>query len=171
MFLAWRIVINHHDSVTFWHDGPLHIHYCHVRIQSKKSFWYHGLSFVSMFRFWFTTVMFVCFFVFFQFTTLLFFVWYSHIESARFVIVYHLCVPIPTWHKKKRSMSQLTNPITPTDFLITGIRLLFFHNVFIIVLYVNRTNWVSTDSQHILFALLIRTHWTYIYIYIRMYIS
>jgi len=111
------------------------------------------------------------FLFFFQFTTLLFFVWYSHIESARFVIVYHLCVPIPTWHKKKRSMSQLTNPITPTDFFITGIRLLFFHNVFIIVLYVNRTNWVSTDSQHILFALLIRTHWTYIYIYIRMYIS
>jgi len=98
------------------------------------------------------------------------FCWYSHIESASFVIVYHSCVPIPTWHKKKYSMSRLTNPITAT-FFITGIRLLFFYNFFIIVFDVNWSNWVSTDSQHKLFPLLIRTHWTHTYIYIRMYVS
>jgi len=55
-------------------------------------------------------------------------------------------------------MSRLTNPITPTDFEITGIRLLFFSNFFMIVFDVNRSNWVSTDSQHILFPQLIRAH-------------
>jgi hypothetical protein len=44
--------------------------------------------------------------VLFSFSLLLFcfFVWYSHIESARFVIVYHSCVPV---HTTKRSMSRL----------------------------------------------------------------
>ena len=52
--------------------------------------------------------------IFFPFSLLMFcfFVWYSHIESARFVIIYHSCVPV---HTTKRSMSRLTNPITPTD--------------------------------------------------------
>jgi len=65
-----------------------------------------------------------------------FFVWYSHIESARFVIVYHSCVPV---HTTKRSMSRLTNPITPTDFFITENCLLYFYNFFMIVLGVNRS--------------------------------
>jgi len=97
-----------------------------------------------------------------------FFVWYSHIESARFVIVYHSCVPI---HKTKRSMSRLTNPITPTDFFITEIRLSYFHNFFIFFFGSIKINCVSNDSQHISFPLLIRTHWTHTYIYIRMYVS
>ena len=55
--------------------------------------------------------------VIFSFSLLLFcfLVWYSHIESARCVIVYHSCVPV---HTSKRSMSRLSNPITPTDFLL-----------------------------------------------------
>jgi len=55
--------------------------------------------------------------VLFSFSLLLFcfLVWYSHIESARCVIVYHSCVPV---HTSKRSMSRLSNPITPTDFLL-----------------------------------------------------
>ena len=50
----------------------------------------------------------------FSFSLLLFcfFVWSSHIESARFVIVYHSCVPV---HTTKRSMSRLTNPLHTTD--------------------------------------------------------
>ena len=55
-------------------------------------------------------------------------------------------------------MSRLTNPITPTDFLFTGIRFLFFYSFFMIVFDVNRSNWVSTGSHHTLFPLLIHTH-------------
>ena len=95
-----------------------------------------------------------------------FFVWYSHIESARFVIVYHSCVPIPTWHTKKRPMSRLTNPITPSDFFTTGIRLLIFYNFVTFYFDVNRSYWVSTDSHHILVPLIIRTRWIHMYIYI-----
>jgi len=58
-------------SVTFWRDGPLHVYYCHVRILSTKSLWYHGLSFVIIFRFWFNTAMFVC--IFFPSSLLLYF--------------------------------------------------------------------------------------------------
>jgi len=65
--------------------------------------------------------------------------------------------------QKKKFMSRLTNPITPTDFFITGIRILFVENLFIIVFGVNKSNWVSTDSQHILFPLIIPTHWTHTY--------
>ena len=84
---------------------------------------------------------------------------YHHVSvlfpsSLRFVIVYHSCVPT---HKTKRSMSQLTNPITPTDFVIIEIRLSYFHNFFIFF-WVNRSNCVSNDSQHTSFPLLIRTH-------------
>jgi len=92
---------------------------CHVRILSKKSLRYYCLSFIMIYLFFFLQN-YYCF---------IFFVWYSHIESARFVIVYHSCVPI---QKTKRSMSRLTNPITPTDFFITEIRLSYFHNFFII---------------------------------------
>jgi len=119
---------------------------CHVRIVSKKSLWYYCLSFIIIY---------------------LYFVWYSHIESARFVIIYHSCVPI---HKIKQSMSRLTNPITPTDFSITEIRLSHFHN-FLIFFFCPHQNCVSNDSQHISFLQLIRTHWTHTYIHIRMYVS
>jgi len=92
---------------------------CHVRILSKKSLWYYCLSFIIMYLFFFLPV----------YCCLFFFVWFSHIESARFVIFYHSCVPI---YKTKRSMSRLTNPIIPTDFFITEIRLSHFHNFFMI---------------------------------------
>ena len=143
VFLAWRIVINHAvlgNILAWWSASclllprfhvPLLVYYCHV-----SSCFASGLL-LSQVRFMFTTCHVlshqknpfditvcllsscICSF-FFQFTTVLFFVWYSHIESARFVIVYHLCVPI---HKTKRSMSLLTNPVTPTDLFITA----YFH--------------------------------------------
>jgi len=124
------------------------------------------LSCFIMLCFKFTIVLFICFFP----SSLLLcylFVWYSHIESARFVIVYHSCVPV---HKTKRSMSRLPNPITPTDFLIAEIHLSYFHNFFIIF-FGSIDVCVSTTSKHIFFPLLIRTHWTHMYRYIRMYVS
>ena len=188
VFLSWRIVINHAvlgNILAWWSASclllprfhvPLLVYYCHVsscfasglllsqvrfmfttchvRILSKKSLWLYCLSFIIM----------IC-----SSSLLLFYflVWYSHIESARFVIVYHSCVPI---HKTKRSMSQLTNPITPTDFFITEIRLSYFHNFFIFFGSIDQ-NCVSNDSQHISFPLLIRPHWTHTLIYICMYVS
>jgi len=151
VFLSWRIVINHAVLGTFWHDGPLLVYYCHGLACSSSGLL---LSCFIMLRFRFTTVtgLFHVYYmsisypinkiplillsVFYQHVSFLFsssfllfyfFVWYSHIESARFVIVYISCVPI---HKTKRSMSRLTNPITPTDFFITEIRLSYFHNFF-----------------------------------------
>ena len=139
VFLSWRIVINHAVLGTFWHDGPLLVYYCHGLACSSSGLL---LSCFIMLRFRFTTVtgLFHVYYmsisypinkiplillsVFYQHVSFLFsssfllfyfFVWYSHIESARFVIVYHSCVPI---HKTNRSMSGLTNPITTTDFVL-----------------------------------------------------
>jgi len=88
--------------------GPLHVYYMSRSYPIKKiplislSVFYHHVS------------------VLFSSSLLLlsFFVCYSHIESERFVIVYHSCVHI---HNIKRSVSRLTNPIIPTDFFITEI--------------------------------------------------
>ena len=173
-FVAWWIVINHAvlcnilvwwsasclllsrsypnkkipliSRYVFCHHVQLLVYYCHVCI-----------------FFWF----------FYQLTTVSFFVWYSHIESARFVIVYHSCVRIPAWHKKQRSVSQITNPITPTEFFITGIRFWFFCNFYIIVFGVNTWYWVSTDSQHKLFPNTLNPHvciYTYVCIIMYMYL-
>jgi len=154
VFFAWRIVINHAvlgNILAWWsasclllsrsfmfcwfttvmfHHALLQVYYCH----RPASCLLH-VTFVSYQKNPFDVTVCllsscICSF-FFHFTTILFFVWYSHIESARFVIVYHSCVLI---HKRKRSMSRLTNPITPTDFFITEIRLSCFHNFFIIFL-------------------------------------
>jgi len=103
---------------------------CHVRILSKKSLRYYCLSFIIMylfFSFHFTTVLFFC---------LIQSYWVRvskarYCLSARLVTVYHSCVPI---NKTKRSMSRITNPITPTDLFITEIRLSYFHNFFIFFL-------------------------------------
>jgi len=118
--------------------GPLHVYYMSrwYRIQ-KIPIYQHVFGF-------FSSSLLLCYF----------FVWYSHIVSARFVIVYHSCVPI---HKTKRSMSRLTNPITPTDFFIAEIRLSYFHNFFIIF-FGSIDICVSTTLKHISFPLLIRTH-------------
>jgi len=131
--------------------GPLHVYYMSRWYPIQKIPFYQQVS------------------VFFPSSLLLccFFVWYSHIESARFVIVYDPCVPI---HKTKRSMSQLTNPITPTNVLFAEIRLSYFYNFFIIF-FGSIDICVSTTSKHISFPLLIRTHWTHIYRYIRIYVS
>jgi len=115
-------------SVTFWHDGPLHVYYCHVRILSKNSLWYHGLSFVIMFRSWCTTVIFVCILFFFQFTTLLF-LFDTVILSQQGSLLFTTRVFQIQNDTKKTFMSRLSNPI-PTDIFITGIRLLFFYNFF-----------------------------------------
>jgi len=93
--------------------------------------------------------------------------WRWSCQTNCFVIVYHSCVPI---HKTKRSLSRLTNPITPTDVIIAEIRLSYFHNFFIII-FGSIDICVSTTSKHISFPLLIRTHWTHMYRYIRMYVS
>jgi len=109
---------------------------CHVRILSKKSLWCYCLFFINM----------ICSSSLLLFS---FLVWYSHIESARFVIVYQSCVPI---HKTKRSMSRLTNPITPTDFCITEIRLSYFHNFSIknfLGQYIKFV-WVPTRNTYLL---------------------
>jgi len=85
------------------------------------------------------------------------------------------CLPLVCSYSKmtpkKRSTSRLTNSITPTVFLFTGIRFWFFYSFFMKAFDFNRSNWVSTDSQRILFPLIIRTHWTHTYIYIRIYVS
>jgi len=125
--------------------GPLHVYYTSRSCPIKKislillSVFYHHVS------------------VLFSSSLLLFYflVWYRHIESARFVIVYHSCVHI---RKTRRSMSRLTNPITPTDFFITEIRLSYFHNFFIIFWVNIKIVW---DSQHILFP----TNNPHVYIY------
>jgi len=131
--------------------GPLHVYHMSRWYPAQKIPFYQQ---TSVFFSHFTTVLFFC-------------LWYSHIESASFVIVYHSCVPI---HKTKRSMSRLTNPITPTDVLNAEIRLSYFHNFFIIF-FGSFDICVSTTSKHISFPLLIRTHWTHMYRYIRMYVS
>jgi len=151
VFLAWRIVINHavlgnilawwsasclllsrSFMFRFWfttvmfHHASLKVYYCH----RSASCLLH-VTFVS-----YQKIPVILLFVFYHHVSVLFssslprfyfFVWYSHIESARFVIVYHSCVPM---HKTKRSMSRLTNFITLTDFFITEIRLSYFHNFF-----------------------------------------
>jgi len=131
-------------SVEFWHDGPLLVYYCHGLSCSASGL---QLSCFIMLCFRFTTVTgplhvyymshsypikkipLILLSVFYHHVSVLFsssllllyfFVRYSHIEPARFVIVYYSCVPI---HKTKRSMSRLTNPITPNDFFIIEIRL------------------------------------------------
>jgi len=113
--------------------GPLHVYYMSRWYPIQKIPFYQHIYF-------FPSLLLCCFFV-----------WYSHIESARFVIVYHSCVPI---HKTKRSMSWLTNPITPTDFLIAEIRLSYFHNFFIIFCG-SIDICVNTTSKHISFPLLL----------------
>ena len=149
VFLAWRIVINHavlgnilarlsasclllsrSFMFRFWfttvmfHHASLQVYYCHRSV----SYLLH-VTFVPYQKnpFDITVCLLSSCTVLFSSNLLLFncFVWYSHIESARFVIVYHSCVPV---HKTKRSMSRLTKPITPTDFFITEIRLSYFHN-------------------------------------------
>ena len=107
--------------------------------------------------------------VLFSFSLLLFrfFVWYSHIESARFVIVYHSCVPV---HTTKRSMSRLTNPITPTDFFITEVHLSYFHNFFIIFFVsTDQIVWVLTRNTYPFSYSYAHTESTRIYIYVCMY--
>jgi hypothetical protein len=138
--------------------GPLHVYYMSRSYPIKKiplillSVFYHHVS------------------VLFSSSLLLFyfFVWYSHIESARFVIVYHSCVPI---HKTKRSMSRLTNPITPTDFFITENCLLYFYNFLVIVLGVNRSKivWVPTRNTYPFPYSYAHTEPTRIYIDVCMY--
>jgi len=130
--------------------GPLHVYYMSCWYPIQKSL------FINKYLLFFSSLL-LCYF----------FVWYSHIELARFVIVYHSCVPI---HKTKRSMSRLTNPITPTDVLIAEICLSYFHNFFTIF-FGSIHICVSTTSKHISFPLLIHTHWTHMYRYIRMYVS
>jgi len=106
----------------------------------------------------------------FPFSLLLFcfFVWYSHIESARFVIVYHSCVPV---HTTKRSMSRLTQPITPTDFFITENCLLYFYNFFMIVLGINRSKIELCEYQLATHTLsLTRTHTLNPHVYILTYV-
>jgi len=110
-----------------------------------------------MVRFIFTTVMFVCFFP--SSSLLLFyFLFDTVILSQQGSLLFTTRVFLFQHDTKKRPMSRLNNPITPTDFFITGIRLLIFYNLFMIIFDVSRSNWVSTDLQHILFTLLIRTH-------------
>jgi hypothetical protein len=159
-------------TVTVFHV-PLLVYYCHV-----SSCFASGLL-LSQVRFMFTTChvgilsrksLFInMYLVFFSSLRLCyFFVWYSHIESARFVIVYHSCVPI---HKTKRSMSRLTNPITPTDFFITENCLLYFYNFLMIVLGVNRSKnvWVPTRNTYPFPYSYAHTEPTRIYIDVCMY--
>jgi len=67
-------------------------------------------------------------------------------------------------------MSRLTNHITPTDVLIVEIRLSHFRN-FSIIFFGSINICVSTTSKHTSVALLIRTYWTHMYTYVRMYVS
>jgi len=140
VFLDWSIVINHAVLGKFFHDGPLLfttvtvscsasvlLLSCFIMLWFRcttvtgplhvyyMSRWYpiQKIPFYQQVSVFLSSSLLLCYF----------FVWYSHIESARFVIVYHSCVPI---HKTKRSMSRLTNLITPTDVVIAEIRLSYF---------------------------------------------
>jgi len=107
-----------------------------------------------------------CLYVFCFSSSLLifYFLFDTVIESARFVMIYHSSVPIPTWHNTKLSISRLTNHLLLQQIFHWWDPLMIFLQRFMIVFDVNRSNWVSTDSQHILFPLLLRTHWTHTYI-------
>ena len=105
---------------------------------------------------------------------LYFFVWYSHIESARFVIVYHSCVPS---HKTKRSMSRLTNPITPKDLFLlrsaydvfTTFAWFFWVNKDQIVWVTTRNTYLSPTHTHTLSPHVYKN--TYVCIIIYKYLS
>jgi len=153
MFLDWRIVINHavlgnilawwsasclllSQSIMFcfcfttvmFHHASLQVYYCHRSVSCLLH-----VTFVSYQKNLFDITVCllsscICSF-FFLFT--LFFVLFDTVILSQQIIVYHSCVPI---HKTKRCMSRLTNPITPTDFLITEIRLSYLHNFSMIFL-------------------------------------
>jgi len=71
---------------------------------------------------------------------------------------------------KKRSMSWLTNPITPTDFFITGICLWFFTTFSLLFLMsIDQIRWVPTRNTYSFPYSYAHTEPTYIYIYVCMY--
>jgi len=68
-------------------------------------------------------------------------------------------------------MSRLTNPITPTDFFITEIRLSYFHNFFIIFCgsIKDQIVWVTTRNTYPFPYSYAHTEPTRIHIYVCMY--
>jgi len=188
VFLAWRIVINHavlgkflawwsasclllsrSFMFRFWfttvmfHHASIQVYYCH----RSASCLLH-VTFVSYQKNPLDIT--VCLLsscncsFFFQFTIVVFFC----LIQSYWVSKIRYCLPL-VWPYTQNRMIHVTD-YTNTFFYYRD-PLVIFSQRFLKFFWVNRSNCVSTDSQHIFFPLLIRTHWTHTYVYIHMYVS
>jgi len=115
-----------------------------------------------------------CLYVFcFSSSLLLFdFLFDTVILSRQGSLLFAKCVPIPTWHKQKRSTSQLTSPIIPTDFSLLGSAYYFFTAFsWLFLMSIDQSGWAPTRNTNTLPYSYAHTEPKSIYVYVCVYHS